>query len=219
MFYFQATDRNRDVLDQDGHQTPSNLPVCKDDPQPCSIKPTSADGQLQECTAGKPDGKAPETCKPGKREMATDSGEGESHSRPAKLHSQRSSGPPQPDLRVGGCRRLQLYTSQGEKLSNVHLSNPTIWQNIGYIRVGWAPSRPPFLPNSQYWRLKANSTVVFTSIPSQAKDKSHDKEPCGVTCYVHSEGPWCEIQADNGTLQCLLAALPSKAQGPPVMRH
>eukprot|EP00066_Takifugu_rubripes_P016522 XP_011605788.1 PREDICTED: periphilin-1-like isoform X2 [Takifugu rubripes] len=224
----EATDQNRDVLDRDAPQTSSDLPVCRDDPQLCSIEPTSAAGQQQErkeeCTAvehrgGKHDGTGSEICKPGKREMAADSGEEDNLSNPAKFHFQGSSCPPQQDLRGGGDRRLQLYTSQGEKLSNVHLSNPTVWQNIGYIRAGWAPSRLPFLPSSQYWKLKANSTVVATRVPSQAKDKNHDKEPCGVTCYMHNEGPWCEIQADNGTLQCLLAALPAKAQGPPGMRH
>lgn len=209
------------MLDQDAPQTSSNLLLCKDDPQLCSIKPTSAAGQQQERKeeCGKREGTGSEICKPGKPELATDSGEEDNHSNPGKFHSQSSSCPPQQDPRLGGHRRLQLYTSQGEKLSNVHLSNPTVWQNIGYIRAGWAPSRLPFLPNSQYWKLKANSTVVTTRVPSPAKDKSHDKEPCGVTCYMHSEGPWCEIQADNGTLQCLLAALPAKGQGPPGMRH
>lgn len=164
-------------------------------------------------------GKGPEICKPGKRETVASHREEGIHSKPAKLHHQGFSSPPQQAFREARRRRLQLYTSQGEKLSNVHLSNPEVWQNIGYIRAGWAPSHPPFLPNSQYWKLKANSTVVSTSIPLQVKDKGHERVPCGVTCYMHSEGPWCEIQADNGTLQCLLAAHPTNTQGPPGMRY
>lgn len=164
-------------------------------------------------------GKGPEICKPGKRETVTSHREEGIHSKPAKLHHQGFSSPPQQAFREARRRRLQLYTSQGDKLSNVHLSNPEVWQSIGYIRAGWAPSHPPFLPSSQYWKLKANSTVVSTSIPLQMKDKVHERVPCGVTCYMHSEGPWCEIQADNGTLQCLLAAHPTSAQGPPGMRY
>lgn len=208
------------------------MPVGKEDPRLSSIKPTIADGQYQEINQlGNPEEptaveqrggnheKGPEICKPGKTETVTGHREEGIHSKPAKLHHQAFTSPPQQAFREGRRRRLQLYTSEGEKLSNVHLSNPEIWQNIGYIRAGWAPSRLPFLPNSQYWKLKANSMVVSTSIPLLGKDKGYEKTPCGVTCYMHSEGPWCEIQADNGTLQCLLAALPTNAQGPPGMQY
>lgn len=214
------------------HQDSSNLPVCQDDPGLSSIKPAIAEGQHQErnqlgtpeeSTAvehgGENHGKGPDICKPGKRETLAGSREDGIHSKPAKLHHQRFSSPPQQPLGEGRRRRLQIYASQGEKLSNVHLSNPEVWLNIGYIRAGWVPSHLPFLPSSYYWKLKANSTVVSTSIPPPGKDKSHDRVPCGVTCYMHSEGPWCEIQTDNGTLQCLLAARPTNSQGPPGMRY
>lgn len=214
------------------NQDLSNLPVCKEDLPLCSITPITADGQHQERNQlGNPEestavehgggnhGKGPEICKPGKQETVTGHREEGIHSKPPKLHHQSFSSPPQQAFREGRRRRLQLYTSQGEKLSNVHLSNPEVWQNIGYIRAGWAPSHLPFFPSSQYWKLKANSTVVSTSIPLQVKDKGHEKAPCGVTCYMHSEGPWCEIQADNGTLQCLLAAIPTNAHGPPGMQY
>lgn len=218
MSLFQATDQNSDVLGHDDHQTSSSLPVCAEDPNLCPVKPTGAEGQHREgnteesAASEEHDGRGTAMCKPGKREKATNPGEENTHSKPWKFVS-RSSSPPQQERQ----RRLQLYTTQGEKLSNVHLSNPKVWQNIGFIRAGWAPSRLPFLPISQYWNLKANSRVVSTSVPSQGKDKSYEKVPCGVTCYMHNEGPWCEIQANNGTPQCLLGALPTNTQGPPGM--
>lgn len=108
----------------------------------------------------------------------------------------------------GPTKRLQLYGSRGEKLKHNYILNPKMWQNITYFRPGWVPERLPYLHSDRYWELKANSTVVSTSVPPYNKDQKADKVPCGVTCYIHAEGPWCEIQASNGTRICILVAEP-----------
>lgn len=143
----------------------------------------------------------------GAEEAATPPPERGSSSTPAPSGSPSSPGP---------ARRLQLYGAHGVKLKNSHLFNPKLWRSIGCFRPGWVPERPPFLHGDRYWELRANSTVVSTSPPPTlpaphcAIDPSSLKMPCGVTCYIHSEGPWCEIQAANGTRVCILAAEPQR---------
>lgn len=103
-------------------------------------------------------------------------------------------------------KRIQLYGSNGIKLKNNQLFNPKLWRSISSFRPGWVPNRLPFLHADRYWELKASSNVVSTNPPS--KHSVSNKVPCGVTCYLHAEGPWCEIQTANGTRICILVAEP-----------
>lgn len=104
-------------------------------------------------------------------------------------------------------RRVQLYGIHGAKMKNNQLFNPKLWHNICCFRPGWVPDRLPFLHGDRYWELKASSTVVSTNPPPNSKlSFCINKVPCGVTCYIHAEGPWCEIQAANGTRICILVA-------------
>lgn len=106
-------------------------------------------------------------------------------------------------------KRVQLYSAHGVKLKNNQLFNPKLWHSISCFRPGWVPDRLPFLHGDRYWELKASSTVVSTSPPPPySKRPKGNKVPCGVTCYIHTEGPWCEIQAANGTRICILVAEP-----------
>lgn len=213
----------------------------EDFPQLCSINPTDTDrkqegrrqpgntGDSAHAAAGDPGGEkqtgnteestpVPEIYRPERQENPAPPGPETSCSKPMKLLSESPSSPVQQGLVEGHTKRLQLYGCQGEKFSNIHLSNPQIWQNITYIRPGWVPERLPFLPGERYWELKANSTVVSTSIPSY-KDQRKEKVACGVTCYIHAEGPWCEVQSSNGTRICILAAEPQTDPIPPMMGH
>lgn len=104
-------------------------------------------------------------------------------------------------------KRIQLYGTNGVKLKNGQLLNPKLWHTISGFRPGWVPERLPFLHGDRYWELKASSSVVSTSPPPHSKHWSN-RVPCGVTCYIHAEGPWCEIQAANGTRICILVAAP-----------
>lgn len=109
-------------------------------------------------------------------------------------------------------RRLQLYGRRGEKLSNIHLSNPSTWLNIAYIRPGWVPNTLPFLHlGKQYWVLKDNSTIVSSSDLANRQDPLKEKVACRVTRYDHVEGPWCEVLAEDGARICILAAAPQSA--------
>lgn len=110
----------------------------------------------------------------------------------------------------GPSKRLQLYSAHGVKLKNNQLFNPKMWHSISSFRPGWVPDRLPFLHGDRYWELKTSSSVVSTSPPPPpySKHPKGNKVPCGVTCYIHAEGPWCEIQAANGTRICILVAEP-----------
>ncbi|XP_041795655.1 uncharacterized protein LOC121608445 isoform X3 [Chelmon rostratus] len=161
----------------------------------------------------------PETCRPGRPENLATPGSEDSHSEPMELLSVS----PLPPAQQGLQKRLQLYNSKGEKFSCTHLSNPQAWQDITYARPGWIPDHLPYLtPGKRYWELRANSTVVFRGTPPYGEGQKKEKVACGVTCYIHVEGPWCEVQSHNGTRICALAAPPTTAwispvimQGPP----
>ncbi|XP_075951683.1 protein TASOR isoform X1 [Anarhichas minor] len=101
--------------------------------------------------------------------------------------------------------RLQLYNHKGDKFSSSYLSNPNAWKDISYARPGWTPDHQPYLkPGNQYLKLKANSTVVFIGM-APPNERGPKKVACGVTCYNHKEGPWCEVQSQNGDRICILA--------------
>lgn len=222
---------------QDSHNISSKLK--EEDPHLCSTSPTSTDVKQEERSqprntedfshytavghgAGKHTGKettlVPEIRKPGRQEnLATPVAEN-SHSNPVKMLPQSLSSSAQQDYSKDHHERLQLCGCLGEKLSNANLSNHKMWQNISYIRPGWVPDGPPFLPDDQYWELKANSTVVSISIPPCLKDPKQDMVACGVTCYIHDNGPWCEVQNDHGTRVCLLVAGPETPQIPALMQ-
>lgn len=103
-------------------------------------------------------------------------------------------------------KRIQLYGANGVKLKNNQLFNPKLWQSISGFRPGWVPDRLPFLHSDRYWELKARSNVISTKPPLHSQHPLNNKVPCAVTCYIHAEGPWCEIQAANGTRICILVA-------------
>ncbi|TDH14558.1 hypothetical protein EPR50_G00045210 [Perca flavescens] len=101
-------------------------------------------------------------------------------------------------------QRLQLYNYKGEKFNYAALKNPLSWKDISYYRPGWIPCHLPFLkPGNRYWELKANSTVVSIGMAPQY-GKGPKRLACGVICYNHFEGPWCEVQSYNGDGVCLL---------------
>lgn len=103
---------------------------------------------------------------------------------------------------------LQLFNRNSKRFSYNELKNPCNWKNITYTRPGWIPYHLPFLrPGNQYSELRANSTVVFTGM-APPYGKGPRRVPCGVTCYNHREGPWCEVQSQNGTRICILVAPP-----------
>ncbi|KAI9526621.1 hypothetical protein NQZ68_038001 [Dissostichus eleginoides] len=109
---------------------------------------------------------------------------------------------------------LQLYSRTGKKYSYRELSNPMVWKKITYARPGWTPEFPPFLkPGNQYLELKANSTVVFTSM-APPHGKGPNRLASGVTCYDHKEGPWCEVQSQDGARICILAVSPQHTSTP-----
>ncbi|XP_032369638.1 uncharacterized protein LOC116687986 isoform X2 [Etheostoma spectabile] len=107
---------------------------------------------------------------------------------------------------ASGCtpQRLQLYNHVGEKFNYTTLKNPVSWKHITYYRPGWVPCHLPFFkPGNRYWELKANSTVVSSGMaPSYGKGPK--RVACGVICYNHFEGPWCEVQSHNGDGVCFL---------------
>lgn len=114
--------------------------------------------------------------------------------------------------------RLQLYNHKGDKFSSSYLSNPNAWKDISYARPGWTPDHQPYLkPGNQYLKLKANSTVVFIGM-APPNERGPKKVACGVTCYNHKEGPWCEVQSQNGDRICILAVPRATPQTPPQMR-
>lgn len=113
---------------------------------------------------------------------------------------------PAPSENPSSSKRIQLYGTRGVKLKNNQLFNPKLWHSISSFRPGWVPDRLPFLHSDRYWELKASSNIVSTNPPP--KYPLSNKVPCGVTCYFHAEGPWCEIQAANGTRICILVAEP-----------
>lgn len=210
---------------------PTHVRTEEDSPQICSINPSDTD-RKQEATGlpgnaedtnpapaedlegGKQTGNTeestpvPEALEPEKQENSAPPGPEKSCSKPLKSLPSSPVSPPQQSLTKGHRKRLQLYGPKGEKFSNIQLSNPQIWQNITYIKPGWAPVRLPFMHTKWYWILKANSTVVSTSVPQYVKDQRKDLVACGVTCYIHPEGPWCEVQANDGAMVCLLVAEP-----------
>ncbi|XP_031157236.2 protein TASOR isoform X2 [Sander lucioperca] len=101
-------------------------------------------------------------------------------------------------------QRLQLYNHKGEKFNYTTLKNPLSWKDITYYRPGWIPCHLPFLkPGNRYWELKANSTVVSIGM-APPYGKGPKRVACGVICYNHFEGPWCEVQSYNGDGVCLL---------------
>ncbi|XP_034065710.1 protein TASOR-like isoform X2 [Gymnodraco acuticeps] len=109
---------------------------------------------------------------------------------------------------------LQLYSHTGKKYSYRELSNPMVWKKITYARPGWTPEFPPFLkPGNQYLELKANSMVVFTSM-APPHGKGPNRLASGVTCYDHKEGPWCEVQSQDGARICILAVSPQHTSTP-----
>lgn len=109
---------------------------------------------------------------------------------------------------------LQLYSHTGKKYSYKELSNPMVWKKITYARPGWTPEFPPFLkPGNQYLELKANSMVVFTSM-APPHGKGPNRLASGVTCYDHKEGPWCEVQSQDGARICILAVSPQHTSTP-----
>ncbi|XP_033482081.1 protein TASOR isoform X2 [Epinephelus lanceolatus] len=106
--------------------------------------------------------------------------------------------------------RLQLFSHSGQKFSYEQLKHPRVWKTITYARPGWVPHHMPFLkPGKQYLHLKANSTVVYTGM-APAHGKSAKRVACKVTCYNHHEGPWCEVQSQDGTSICILVAPPQR---------
>lgn len=132
--------------------------------------------------------------------VATPLPENGSFSTPAPSESPSSPGP---------SKRVQLYNAHGAKLKNNQLFNPKMWHSISCYRPGWVPDRLPFLHSDRYWELKASSSVVSTRPPPPySEPPKGNKVPCGVTCYIHAEGPWCEVQAANGTRICILVAEP-----------
>ncbi len=205
-----------------------------DFPQLCSTIPTSTDGKQGggkqpgntgdsvPVPAGNHGGErkqtgntgnstpVPEIYRPGSQENLATPGPEDSHSELMELlpNLSKSPTPPAQQGSVGGLpTRLQLYNHKGEKFSYANLSNPKTWKDIAYARPGWIPDHLPYLqPGYQYWELKANSTVVSTGTPP--KGKGPKKVGCGVTFYNHIEGPWCEVQSENGTRICILAAPP-----------
>lgn len=233
--------RGKDEPDQDSlHVSTDHVWKEEESPQLSSINPTKTDGKedgrrqpgntedpahapTEDLGGGKQTGNTEftlvtEICQPERQENLAPPGPEESYSKPMTMLSESTTPSAQPILSEGHVKRLQLYGRKGEKLSNFHLSNPKIWENITYIRPGWVPQRLPFLPVERYWELKANSTVVSTSTPSYLnKDHRIELVTCGVTCYIHAEGPWCEVQANNGTRICILAADPPAAQMSPLI--
>lgn len=191
--------------DADRKQEATGLPGNAEETNPAPTEDLGGGKQTGDTEESPP---VPEVAKPEKQENSAPPGPEKSCSKPLKSLVGSPVSPPQQSLTEGRRKRLQLYGPTGEKLSNVHLSNPQIWQNISYIRPGWAPVRLPFLHTKWYWILKANSTVVSTSVPQYVKDQRKDMVACGVTCYIHPEGPWCEVQASDGAMICLLAADP-----------
>ncbi|XP_070829318.1 uncharacterized protein [Chaetodon trifascialis] len=161
----------------------------------------------------------PQTYRPGRQENQTTPASEDSYSEPMELLSKS----PPPPAQQGFPKRLQLYNSKGEKFSCAYLSNPQTWQDITYARPGWIPDHLPYLmPGKQYRELRANSTVVFSSTLPYGEGQKKERVACGVTCYIHIEGPWCEVQSQNGTRICILASPPTTpwispliGQGPP----
>ncbi|XP_053296599.1 uncharacterized protein LOC128456438 [Pleuronectes platessa] len=103
--------------------------------------------------------------------------------------------------------RLQLYNRQYQKFRDRQLLDPKVWKDIYYSRPGRVPNHQPYHHlGERYRELRATSTVAFAS---SARHRSHQwRVACGVTCYNHPEGPWCEVQSQDGTQICILAALP-----------
>lgn len=132
-----------------------------------------------------------------------------------ELLSDLSESPPnaaQQDSAKWHTPRLQLFNHKCEKFSYSHLSNPLTWKDITYARPGWIPDHPPYLkPGNQYLKLKANSTVVFTGM-ARPYDKGPKRLACGVTCYNHIEGPWCEVQSQNGERICIIGVPPRRSR-------
>jgi len=102
-----------------------------------------------------------------------------------------------------------------------YLSNPNTWKAIAYARPGWTPDHLPYLkPGNQYLEFKANSTVVYIGM-APPNGRGPKKVACGVTCYNHKKGPWCEVQSHDGSRICILgvplpiAWTPQMEGGPP----
>ncbi|XP_058486894.1 protein TASOR isoform X2 [Solea solea] len=113
--------------------------------------------------------------------------------------------PPSQTVSAERTRRLQLYNRHGQRFSDQQLLNPMVWSDIYCARPGWVPKGEPYHQLGQrYWDLRAASTVVFVGSPHHLS--SQTRVPCGVICYDHPEGPWCELQSPNGTQICVLAA-------------
>lgn len=122
--------------------------------------------------------------------------------------------PPDPQPGPSGGQRIQLYGHMGNKLNSAQLGDPDAWAGIFYARPGWTPYYSPFLqPGYGYWQLKLHSSISYARKPPQTKHPK--KVACGITCYDHPRGPWCEVQSLEGTVICFLAAPQHSSRRPP----
>lgn len=211
----------------------------EDSPKLCSITPTSTDRKQEEgkqpvntgdsahYTArneggGKQIGNTenstsgPEIYVPVKQEnLATPGPEDSEYSEPTELLSESALPPAKQGPMEDMTKRLQLYSHRGDKFSNYQLSDPIAWRDITYVRPGWVPDSLPYLQiGERYWELKAESTFSFAKTLAHVKSQMKDKVACGLTFYNHDEGPWCEVQSENGARICILAAPPSTTRIP-----
>ncbi|KAG8012794.1 Periphilin-1, partial [Nibea albiflora] len=205
-----------DLEEQKGRQQPGN-----------AVDSTSVPAENQEDEEGGQEGgkqtgnikdstPSPEIHTPMSQESLATPQPEDSYSKPMEVLSRSLPSLAQQGPVEGLSKRLQLYSCNGGKFSCTQLLNPKTWKNITYARPGWIPDYLPFLKTGDwYWELKANSTVVSTDSPPCGKGQN--RVPCGVTCYTHVEGPWCEVQSQNGTRICILATHPRTAWTPPLI--
>ncbi len=160
-----------------------------------------------------------EICRPGLQDNLAIAEPEDNCSDSKSIVSEGPAPPAQQGLIKDSPKRLQLYSCRSDKFSYSQLSNPKTWPNIAYARLGWIPNILPYLqPGKRYWELKANSTVISASMPQPGK--GHKKKvPVGVTCYMHVEGPWCEVQSHTGTRICILVAPPPTPRIPPLIEQ
>ncbi|XP_073328822.1 uncharacterized protein [Pagrus major] len=218
----------------------THVPMKEDITKLCSITPTSTDrkqeggkqpgntGDSAHVTAWNQGGgqqtgntenssPGPEIHVPARQENLATPGPEDSYSEPIKLLSVSTPPPAQQGPIEDFTKRLQLYSHRGEKFSNCQLSDPTAWPDITYARPGWVPDSLPYLQiGERYWELKAESTFYFAKNPAHVKGQMKEKVACGLTFYNHDEGPWCEVQSENGARICILAAPPSTTHIPPM---
>ncbi|KAM3609548.1 uncharacterized protein V6R79_016703 [Siganus canaliculatus] len=205
----ETSTQEEDVPNGEGPSAPSaiHVQIDKDFPKPSSTVPTDTEGEKPAGNTGDstpfPAGNQGGGVKQSQNiedQIKTD----ENCSEPA---------PKGPSEDFSKC--LQLYNQKGEKFSIMKLSLPKNWKDITYARPGWVPNHLPFFkPGGQYWKLKAKSTIVSASTSKYTGSCPDGRLSCGVTCYNHAEGPWCEIQSENGTRVCVLAVPPAVARVP-----